>query len=131
MNNISYRMRVFEYADDWICEFPDLPGCSGVGDSAATAVADGEIAKALWLESYMQNHDKAPEASSEYAKVFSGKWVIRVPSSLHRSLALQAEQEGVSLNTLCAVLLAEGLGKRSNLIHASSIQKTYRINENN
>lgn len=29
---------------------------------------------------------------------FSGKFVIRIPKSLHYKLAIEAEQEGVSLN---------------------------------
>ena len=42
----------------------------------------------------------------------SGKWVQRVPQSLHAKLAARAEKEGVSLNTLVVSLIAEGLGRR-------------------
>ena len=42
----------------------------------------------------------------------SGKWVQRVPKSLHANLAAKAEKEGVSLNTLVVSLIAEGLGRR-------------------
>src|SRR4030042_3075706 len=41
----------------------------------------------------------------------SGKWVQRVPKSLHAKLAAKAEKEGVSLNTLVVSLIAEGLGR--------------------
>lgn len=40
---------------------------------------------------------------------YSGQWRLRVPKSLHAALALKAKLEGVSLNILSAVLLAEGL----------------------
>jgi antitoxin HicB len=46
------------------------------------------------------------------ADAYSGKWVQRVPRNLHRRLASRAKQEGVSLNTLAATILAEGLGQR-------------------
>jgi predicted HicB family RNase H-like nuclease len=35
-----------------------------------------------------------------------------VPKTLHQRLASQAKREGVSLNTLAATLLAEGLAQR-------------------
>jgi len=40
----------------------------------------------------------------------SGKFVVRVPKSLHASLVRLAEREGVSLNSLIQVALAEFVG---------------------
>lgn len=37
---------------------------------------------------------------------FSGKFVLRLPSSMHAALAAEAEAEGVSLNQLCLAKLA-------------------------
>ncbi|MBV8803165.1 MAG: toxin-antitoxin system HicB family antitoxin [Gammaproteobacteria bacterium] len=42
---------------------------------------------------------------------FSGQWRIRFPKSLHAALVLRAKQEGVSLNTLTATLLAQCMGQ--------------------
>jgi antitoxin HicB len=42
----------------------------------------------------------------------SGKFVTRVPKSIHAQLARCARAEGVSLNSLVLALLAEGLGRR-------------------
>ena len=42
----------------------------------------------------------------------SGRFVQRVPKSLHRQLVDEAKSEGVSLNTLVVSLVAEGLGRR-------------------
>jgi HicB-like protein involved in pilus formation len=39
---------------------------------------------------------------------FSGRFVVRVPTSLHRHLAEQAQQQRVSLNQLVVALLAGG-----------------------
>ncbi|MFZ4698574.1 MAG: toxin-antitoxin system HicB family antitoxin, partial [Candidatus Methylumidiphilus sp.] len=41
-----------------------------------------------------------------------GKFVQRLPKSLHSKLAARARQEGVSLNSLVLAFIAEGLGRR-------------------
>lgn len=43
---------------------------------------------------------------------YSGRFVQRVPRSLHARLAAKAKQEGVSMNSLVTSMLAESLGKR-------------------
>ncbi len=43
-------------------------------------------------------------------KTFSGKFVVRVPKSLHRKLSELAEQDGVSLNQWINTALAEAVG---------------------
>lgn len=43
---------------------------------------------------------------------YSGKFVVRIPPPLHENLKHQAGQKGVSLNSLCARFLQEGLKKR-------------------
>ena len=42
----------------------------------------------------------------------SGKFVARVPRSIHSQLVARARTEGVSLNTLVLAYIAEGLGRR-------------------
>lgn len=42
----------------------------------------------------------------------SGRFVARVPKSVHARLASRAKAEGVSLNALVLSLLSEGLGRR-------------------
>lgn len=42
----------------------------------------------------------------------SGQWRQRVPKSLHTRLVERARREGVSLNSLVATLLAEGIGRK-------------------
>jgi antitoxin HicB len=43
----------------------------------------------------------------------SGKFVTRLPKSVHAKLAERAKAEGVSLNTLVLALVAEGLGRKA------------------
>lgn len=51
--NYPYKLFLYKNKDgstDWICEYPDLPGCSGVGDTPEEAIESGEESKRLWLE---------------------------------------------------------------------------------
>jgi antitoxin HicB len=41
---------------------------------------------------------------------YSGRFVVRIPPSLHRDLVRAAAEEGVSLNQLAAVALARAVG---------------------
>ena len=34
----------------WICEFPDLKGCIGVGNTYDEAVSEGMLNKEVWIE---------------------------------------------------------------------------------
>lgn len=43
---------------------------------------------------------------------YSGRFVVRIPKSLHMALVREAEAEGVSLNQLIAVKLAVSLNDR-------------------
>jgi len=50
----------------------------------------------------------------------SGRFVARLPKSLHSRLAARAREEGVSLNTLAIAFIAEGLGHREASLQAGS-----------
>lgn len=88
----------------YVIVFPDLPGCmTQVEDAAEIGPAAKEI-RELWLET-AQAHGMTippPTPSSSY----SGKFVVRVPRTLHRDLAESAAREHVSLNQYVATLLA-------------------------
>lgn len=56
-----------------------------------------------WVDLFNKEQKKLPEPSS--GKEYSGKFVLRIGSELHRLLAIRAMQEGDSLNNYCAKLL--------------------------
>ena len=49
-----------------------------------------------WIETKLENGFLIPSPIDD--KQYSGKFVLRLPKSLHARLALEAENEGVSLN---------------------------------
>jgi predicted HicB family RNase H-like nuclease len=48
--------------------------------------------------------EKVPEPLAE--KNYSGEFRVRIPPEVHRALALQAAEQGVSLNRLASAKLA-------------------------
>lgn len=50
------------------------------------------------------NGEEAPVALAE--KSYSGEFRIRIPPQVHRSLAMKAAEEGISLNRLASAKLA-------------------------
>ena len=96
----------------YLIEYPDLPGCMADGETVEEAIAHGRDAQAAWIAAMREAGRPVPAPSGEPGGGYSGKWQLRTPKSLHRSLADRARREGVSLNTLAVALLAEGLGHR-------------------
>ncbi len=88
--------------------FPDLPGCRSDGATPEEAIENGRDALKSWLAVAQEFNDGLPKPSS----AVSGRFVQRVPRSLHAQLVAQAEADGVSLNTLVVSLVSQGLGHR-------------------
>ncbi|WP_449246640.1 type II toxin-antitoxin system HicB family antitoxin [Desulfarculus baarsii] len=93
----------------WLVTFPDLPGCMADGATVEEALREAEDALEAYVKTAQEFGDALPAASVPY----SGQFRIRVPKSLHATLAARAKAEGVSLNTMAVAILAEGLGRRS------------------
>ena len=94
---------------------PDIPGVMGDGATELAAIKDGREAFLATVSSLMDMGRDVP-APTLTAQDFtplsaSGKFVARVPRSMHIQLAARAKTEGVSLNTLVITLIAEGMGR--------------------
>jgi antitoxin HicB len=97
-----------EEGGGYFITFPDLPGCCSDGATPEEAINNGRDALESW-------HAVAREFGDEPAKPFSnvsGRFVQRVPRSLHAQLIARAKIEGVSLNTLVVSIVSQGLGQR-------------------
>lgn len=100
----------------YLITFPDLPGCMSDGETEAEAVENGRDAFVAVVSALhdMGREIPAPSFGPDDASApgASGKFVARVPKSIHAKLTSRAKAEGVSLNTLVLSMLAEGLGRR-------------------
>jgi len=90
----------------YVIEFPDLPGCmTQVEELDEVGPMAAEIQQ-LWIETaYNEGMDIRPPS---YPEEYSGRFVLRLPRSLHRRLAEGAERERVSLNQWVVSILARG-----------------------
>lgn len=88
--------------------FPDLPGCWSDGATPEDAIENGRDALQSWLAVAQEFGDDIPRPFS----AVSGRFVQRVPRSLHARLIARAKAEGVSLNTLVVSLVSQGIGKQ-------------------
>jgi antitoxin HicB len=111
-NRIEYPFEIRplsrEEGGGYSITFPDLPGCVSDGATPEEAMKNGRDAMESWLAVAKEFGDEIPKASSSA----SGKFVQRLPRSLHAQLITRAKSEGVSLNTLVVSIVSQGLGQR-------------------
>lgn len=95
----------------WFAKVVELPGC--MTQSESFDELDEMIADAMraWIESAIDAGAPVPEP--RYPDEYSGKFVVRVPKSLHRELSEAADRDGVSLNMHIVAMLAKSVGKQS------------------
>lgn len=98
-----------ELGGGWRAELPDLPGCVAQDDSLHGVLMLLEDAKRAWIEAALEEGRTVPEPSAPQWQ-YSGRVLVRMPRSLHRTLSEMAEQEGTSLNQLIVHLLSRSVG---------------------
>jgi len=91
----------------YVAEIEELPGCMTQAETLDEALKAIEDARQLWIKTaYEEGQDiPLPRDIEEY----SGKFMVRIPRSLHRNLIRAAKREGVSLNQYVTSLLAAGV----------------------
>lgn len=93
----------------WVAEHPDLPGCVSDGATPTEAVDSLSEARVAWIEMKVEFGESVPEPTTE--SEFSGKFLLRMPKSLHRTLSDAARSEKVSLNQLTVSMLSRMVGR--------------------
>lgn len=106
MNINHYTYRVTWSAEDkehvGLCtEFPSL---SWLAPSPEKALSGIRQVVADVVDELTASGEPVPEALAE--KKYSGRFMVRIPSSVHRSLATEAAEQGVSINRLVSAKLA-------------------------
>jgi len=97
---------------DIVARIEELPGCSAHGGTPHEALDNLEEAKRLWIEDCLESNETVP-APVAREQLPSGKWLQRVPRTLHRKLIAAARRERVSLNQLVTSILSEAVGLRN------------------
>lgn len=104
--NMSYRMEIVkdEQEGGYVASYPDLPGCITCAETIQDVVENAADAKRAWLEAAIEEGVEINEPDS--LEEYSGQFKLRIPRSLHRSLAEHSKREGISMNQYCAYLLS-------------------------
>ena len=82
-------------------EFPSL---SWLAPSADKALAGLQRTVSEVIDDLCASGDPIPEPLAE--RKYSGKFRVRIPPQLHRALAMQAAEQGMSLHRLASAKLA-------------------------
>jgi predicted RNase H-like HicB family nuclease len=100
-------MEIVEDEDEggFVVSYPDLPGCITCGETIETAIENAADAKRAWIEAALEEgiEIQVPERLEDY----SGQFKLRIPRSLHKSLAEHSKREGISMNQYCVYLLSK------------------------
>lgn len=74
----------------------EFDGCQSTGESFEEAFENLKDAMKGWIEAKLEGGFSVPLPVG--CENFSGKFIVRIPKSLHYKLAIEAQREGVSLN---------------------------------
>jgi predicted RNase H-like HicB family nuclease len=101
---------VFRYVKDdsgeyYFATVQELDGCMSDGATIEEAAANIREAMEGWIETKLENGFSVP--TPFLADQYSGKFNVRLPKTLHRRLALEAQREGVSLNQYTVFKLSQ------------------------
>jgi len=99
-----------EEGGGYMISFTDFSECISDGETIAEAIKNGMDALQETIAALESLKRPVPEPDS--GGTHSGKFIQRVPKSIHARLVMRAKQEGISMNSLVLSILAESLGKR-------------------
>ena len=110
--DLSYEIEVQKAEEGgFVVSIPVLPGCITQVEEWGEAEKAIEEVRGSWIQAAYEDGVDIPLPRSE--KEYSGKFVLRIPRSMHRNLDRRAEEEGISLNTLVVSLISQSLGNRT------------------
>jgi predicted HicB family RNase H-like nuclease len=104
----GYAVNLFlDDEGDWLAHFVEMPNVSAFADTPEQALNELTTAWQGVKESYRKRDEEVPVAPSR--KDYSGQFNVRIDKRLHRALAVEAAQAGVSLNAIVSQKLAQSV----------------------
>jgi antitoxin HicB len=124
--NLPYTIEVTKDSGDgfsgWFARVVELQGCMTQADNFSDLSEMISDAMYAWIKTAIEDGTDIPEPRPQES--YSGKFVVRVPKSLHRQLVETAEKEGVSLNMFISTSLGRAVGQASNIQATVEADKT-------
>jgi antitoxin HicB len=106
-----------EEGGGYLVSFPDFAECISDGETVDEAIENGLDAVKATIDALKAK--KLPVPTPNSGGIASGKFVARVPKTVHAQLTTRARAEGVSLNALVLTFIAQGLGGSASASKAS------------
>ena len=106
MRDDHYTYRVSWSPDDheYVATVVEFPLLSWLAPDPASALLGLRALVAEVVDDLQASGDPVPEPVAD--RHFSGEFRLRIPPALHRSLAIEAAEQGVSLNRLVSAKVA-------------------------
>ena len=109
--NLPYKIEILPVPKDkgggYIASLPEVGSYAMVGDGETEDEALKQLKKSMRqrFSAYIKKGIPIPEPTPKKEE-YSGRFVLRIPKSLHATLASSASKEGTSLNTHIVTLLS-------------------------
>ena len=100
----TYRVTWSKEDQEHVGLCAELPSLSWLASSPEAALRGIRTVVAKVVKDMRANGEAIPEALA--SRHFSGKFMVRVPPEVHRQLAVEAAEAGVSLNRLASAKLS-------------------------
>lgn len=104
INHYTYRVTWSPEDQEHLGLCAEFPSLSWLGKTPQEALAGIQAVVADTVVDMHANGEPVPEAIAERA--YSGEFRVRVPPQVHRSLVMEAAEQGVSLNRLASAKLS-------------------------
>ena len=106
LKNDHYTYRVTWSAEDeeYVGLCAEFPSLSWLDKSPESALKGIRKTVESVITDMTENNEKIPEPIA--SKNYSGKFMVRVPPEVHRNLAIEAAESGVSINRLVSSRLS-------------------------
>jgi predicted HicB family RNase H-like nuclease len=96
----TYRVTWSEDDNEYVGLCAEFPSLSWLADTPEKALNGIRKLVADVLSDMIEDNEPIPEPIA--CRHFSGKFMVRVPPDVHRKLAIQAAESGVSLNRIAS-----------------------------
>jgi len=100
----TYRVTWSENDQEFVGFCAEFSSLSWLASSQEAALRGIRSVVAQVVTDMKRNHEGIPEPLA--GRPFSGKFMVRVPPEIHRRLAVEAAESGVSLNRLASAKLS-------------------------
>jgi predicted HicB family RNase H-like nuclease len=101
----TYRVTWSEDDNEYVGLCVEFPSLSWLADTPENALKGIRNLVADVLLDMGKTDEPVPEPIA--SKHFSGKFMVRVPPEVHRKLAIQAAESGISLNRIASSKLSQ------------------------